>query len=53
MDNTGDLQVGDERIVGHSDPKTTAGYDRRPEAAKRKAAGFPHLPYRRRVRRDR
>lgn len=33
------------KILGHSDPKTTARYDRRPEETKRKAAQKLHLPY--------
>lgn len=36
------------KMAGHSDPKTTARYDRRPEEAKRKAAGLLHVPYSRR-----
>lgn len=36
------------KMAGHSDPKTTARYDRRPEEAKRKAAGLLHVPYKRR-----
>jgi integrase len=35
------------KMAGHSDPKTTARYDRRPEEAKRKAAGLLHVPYKR------
>ena len=34
-----------QKILGHSSPTTTARYDRRPEEAKRKAAGLLHLPY--------
>lgn len=37
------------RILGHSDPRTTARYDRRPDAVKREAAGRLHVPYRRRT----
>ncbi len=37
-----------QRIVGHSDPKTTARYDRRGERAKKQAAGRVHFPWRRR-----
>ncbi len=36
------------KLAGHSDVKTTARYDRRPEATKREAAGKLHFPYRRR-----
>jgi integrase len=33
------------KLAGHSDPATTARYDRRPESAKRDAAGRLHVPY--------
>ena len=36
------------KLVGHSDVKTTARYDRRPEVTKRDAASKLHFPYRRR-----
>lgn len=36
------------KLMGHSDPQTTAGYDRRGERAKRAAVGKLQLPYRRR-----
>ena len=42
------LQTRDRKIAGRCDPKTTARYDRRPEAAKRKAASSLHFPWRQR-----
>ena len=36
------------KLAGHSDVKTTARYDRRPETTKRNAAGKLHYPYHRR-----
>ena len=35
-----------QRLMGHSSVATTVGYDRRPEAATRKAAGLVGVPYR-------
>lgn len=40
-----------QRILGHASVNTTARYDRRPEAAKRKAASLIHVPYRGRTQR--
>lgn len=35
-----------QHLVGHSKPETTARYDRRGDATKRKAVGLLHVPYR-------
>ena len=39
-----------QKLMGHADANTTAGYDRRGEAAKRSAVRLLHAPYTRRFR---
>jgi site-specific recombinase XerD len=37
-----------QKMLGHTDPATTARYDKRGEKAKRNAASLLHFPYARR-----
>ncbi len=47
LDSGADLSVA-QKLAGHASPSTTAGYDRRPEAAKMAAVSRLHFPYVRR-----
>lgn len=49
LDAGADL-VTAQKLMGHSNPTTTAGYDRRTEQAKRKAVAALSVPYTRRYR---
>jgi integrase/recombinase XerD len=49
LDAGADL-VTAQKLMGHSNPSTTAGYDRRSEKAKRKAVAALSVPYTRRYR---
>ena len=48
LDKGNDL-VTVSKMVGHDNVQTTARYDRRPEDAKRRAAGTLHVPYKSRI----
>jgi site-specific recombinase XerD len=44
LELTGDLAAV-QNLAGHADPATTGGYDRTPEAARRRVARSLHVPY--------
>jgi integrase len=44
LDATGALSIT-QQLAGHSNPATTARYDRRPEATRWHAASLLHIPY--------